>query len=402
MAFSETLRRNLPVIGAAVRMMVIAIAVLSIPLTAAQELGLSTGQTAGWIMALYGLPAILSLVLSFRFRLPLLVTGNLFVILFVSGLGGRIGYRELVGASMLAGVGVLAVALLGLGKRLAALVPIPIMFGLLAGAVLPFVARVFSAFGDSYVLIGGTLLVYVVSRRFLGERLPPIMPALLTGFALAALTGQFGRPSEPLALALPAWTLPVFSIRAILTVTPVFIVLITLQGNLPSMRFLNSQAYDPPEFVIGLASGSGTILGSFLGPTGASLSLPATSIVAGDGAGEHEIRHRSVLLSSIVALAIGLLASISAGLAEIIPSALLVTLAGLAVIDVLASALARVTRGPLLLGPLFAFAIAVSNISFLGFGSYFWSLVIGTGVSMLLEPDRLRELQAAESEQAET
>ena len=53
-----------------------------------------------------------------------------------------------------------------------------------------------------------------------------------------------------------------------------------------------------------------------------------------------------------------------------------------------------VTRGPLVLGPLFAFAIALSKISFLGLGPFFWSLVIGMLVSLLLERKPLEALRA--------
>lgn len=397
------LQRNLPVIAAAVRNIIIFTAVLSIPLTAAQALELTPSETSSWILALYGVPALLSLVLSIRYRMPLLVTGNLFVIIFINGLGGTIDYPELVGAAVAAGALVLLIGVFGLSKRLAKLIPIPIMFGLLAGAVMPFVSGLFTEFGNFPIVIGGTLLVYLFSRRFLGERLPAILPALLTGIVLTAITGHFTQPTEPISLAAPEITIPRFSLQAILTATPVLVVLITIQANLPSIRFLNSQDYKPPELLVDIASGLGTMLGSFFGPTGASLSLPATSIAAGEGAGEHDIRYRAVVINSTAALFLGALGGFAAGFAGMIPMALLLTLAGLAVIDVLGSALKEVTRGPLFLGPLFAFAIALSDISFLGFNNYFWSLVIGTLVSLLLERDGLRKLrqQSAEEEQTD-
>lgn len=73
---------------------------------------------------------------------------------------------------------------------------------------------------------------------------------------------------------------------------------------------------------------------------------------------------------------------------------MLLALAGLAVVDLLADALRQITRGPLVLGPLFAFAISLSEISILGLGPFFWALVIGTGVSQLLERDELRMLRS--------
>jgi benzoate membrane transport protein len=390
---SGALQRNLPALGAAVRNIIIFIAVLSIPLTAAQAMDLSAAETSSWILALYGVPGLLSLILALRYRQPLLVTGNLFFIIFINGLEGQFSFPELIGAAVLAGGGVVVLGVLGLSKRIAGWIPVPIMFGLLAGAVMPFVSNFFTELGDAPVVVGGTLMAYLVSRSVLGTRLPAILPALVIGLAVTGITGQFGQVADPLSLTMPELTLPSFSLMAILTATPVFIVLITLQANLPAERFLHSQEYDPPETAIDFVSGIGTMLGSFLGPTGVSLSLPATSIVAGADAGEHEIRHRSVYLVASAALLVGLLAGIAVGLLELIPSALLLTLAGLAVVDVLVNALKRVTEGPLLLGPLFAFAISLSDISFLGFGNYFWSLVIGTAVSLLLERDGLRALR---------
>jgi len=400
MSIADAFERNLPPMAAAVRSIIVMIAVLSIPLTAAQVLELSPAETSGWTLALYGLPGFLSLILALRYRQPIAVTGNLFFIIFISGLGDRLSYPELIGASMLAGAGVVLVGLLGLTEWLAGWLPVPIMFGLLAGAVLPFVSDLFTVLADAPAVVGGTVLAYLVSRRALGKRLPAILPTLVTGLAIAGVTLQFKPIDAPLALTRPALTLPVFSLPAILTATPVFIVLITLQANLPSVRFLQSQDYDPPEVVVDVVSGLGTALGSFLGPTGVSLSLPATSVIAGPGAGEQEIRHRSVYVVGGTALLVGLLAGVAAGLAGIIPTALLVTLAGLAVVDVLGNALKQATQGPLFLGPLFAFAIALSEISFLGFGNYFWSLVIGTAVSLLLERDALRTLQEKQDEEA--
>ena len=126
--------------------------------------------------------------------------------------------------------------------------------------------------------------------------------------------------------------------------------------------------------------------------------LPATALVAGAEAGEHQLRHRAVYLASGPMLLIAVLAGIAADVPAIIPLPLLLTLAGLAVVDLLASALQQITRGPVLLGPLVAFAIALSEISILGFGPFFWALVIGMGISLLLERDGLRMLRSPGSE----
>lgn len=391
---SEVLKRNMPSIGAAVRMIIIFTSVLSIPLTASKVLGLTELQTSSWIMSLYGISAILGLVLTVRYRQPILITGNIFFIIFISGLEGQIAYPELIGASIIAGTFVAILGLLGLTERLTSYIPVPIVYGLLAGAVLPFVTEIFTSLGDSTLIVGGTLLAYLISRRFLGNRLPAILPALIAGLICSVYAGQFNQLEGHLYLTIPELTMPVFSLKAIITAAPVFFVLITIQSNLPSIRFLQSQEYEPPELVISVVSGIGTIIGSFLGPIGVSLSLPATSLVAGPGAGDKALRHRSVYISGIVAVFVGFFASVAVGIASAIPLVLLLTLAGISVLNVLKNALQQVTKGPLILGPLFTFTIAISEISFLGYGPYFWALVIGTGVSLLLEKDALNKLRS--------
>jgi benzoate membrane transport protein len=398
MLSSDTLRRWLPAFGTAIPLIILPIAILSIPLAAAQEMDLSEAETSSWILAVYGLPGLLGLVLAIRYRQPLLLTGNVFVLIFIASLGGRLSYPELVGASIVAGASVLLISALGLTGRLAAWIPAPIVMGLLAGAVMPFVSGIFTSLGDAPVLVGGAFLAYLWGHRYLGTRVPAILPALVAGLAIAALTGELGQVPARSPLPVPTVSTPVFSVHAIATATPVLVILITLQSNLPSMVFLRNQEYHPPERVIDTVSGVGTLVGSLLGPTAVSLSLPATAIAAGPEAGEHRLRHRSVYLASAAVVMIGLLAGIAAELPEIIPLGLLLALAGLAVIGVLANALQQIAKGPLLLGPLFAFAIALSEISILGIGPFFWALVIGTGISLLLERDELQVLRSSAPE----
>jgi benzoate membrane transport protein len=61
----------------------------------------------------------------------------------------------------------------------------------------------------------------------------------------------------------------------------------------------------------------------------------------------------------------------------------------------LISSLQQIARGPLLLGPVLAFAIAVSDMRLLDLGPFFWSLVLGVAVSLLLEREEWKQLSAS-------
>jgi benzoate membrane transport protein len=370
--------------AAAAALVVIFVAVLSLPLRTAGELGLTDGEATGWIMALYGIPGALTVWLALRYRQPLLLTGNIFILVFIATLGTEISWPDLVGASMFAGAIVLVLGLLGVVDRLSWWVPGSIVFGLLAGAVLHFFVDLFTAVGDEPLLVGGTLIAYLLARRFLEPGIPALLPALVVGLALAAATGDLGTAPADVELV-PSFTSPTLSWRSVVTVTPVMIVLITVQANVPSLVFLRQQGYSPPDAVLNGLSGGGTVGGSALGPVGVSLSLPATALCAGPEAGEREDRYASAIVAGTASLVIGLLAGFATAVAQTVPPTLLVAFVGLAVIGVLAAALRQMTEGPLRLGPLFAFGIALSDIELLELGSFFWGLVGGLAVSLLLE-----------------
>ncbi len=292
----------------------------------------------------------------------------------------------------MAGAAVVVISALGLADQLARVIPEPVVVGLLAGSTLPFVAGIFTGMTAEPAAIGAAFLAYVLGRKYFDARVPSVFLAMVVGIAVAGILGRFGG-GDGGGGAPPLITSPAFTWHAALTATPVMVVLIVLQSNVPSLIFLRGEHYHPPARLVDYVSGVGTMASSFLGPSGLSLSLPATAMVAGSDAGPHRYRYRAVLLSYAIFLAMTPLVAYAAGAAEILPLELLVAIAGLAVIGVLGMAVKRISSGPLTLGPLVAFAVAVSDVSMLGLGPYFWSLVFGVAVSWMLERDGIRELR---------
>ena len=382
-------------VGATVGLM--GVAGLAIPLAAAQDLHLSSRQTGAWILALYGVPGLLGLALALTYRQPLVLAWNVSLPAFFASLAGEVAYPDILGASLVGGVAVLALGALGLTGRLAALVPPPVVFGVLAGAVLPFVARAFGALGEEPLLVGGTLAAYLLGRRFLNPRLPPVLSALLAGLALAALTGRVG--SLPGGWAAPpvAWTQPTFALPAIAAIAPVFVALVALQSNLPAVVYLRGQGFRPPGRVLEAATGAGSALAAPLGATPVCVAALFVPLAAGPDAGERGERYRGAGAAAAALVLIGLGAGMAAGLPAVLPLPLLAALAGVALVGVLAQALGEVTRGPLRLGPLVAFAVAASDLSLLELGPLFWALALGTAASLVVEAGAVREVRATAS-----
>jgi benzoate membrane transport protein len=391
---SGELRRTMPALIASIPIVIVFFAVLGIMLTAAgpEGLALSDERTSGWIAVVYGLPMLPTLVLSIRYRQPLILTG----------------FPDLAGAALVAGALVLLAAMFGLTGVLARWIPAPIVHGLIAGAVTPFVVDVFSSLSTSAggvaipsevpLMVGAAVVAYLLSQRFLGPRVPAILPSFVAGILVAFLTGQVGEIPSSLEFPSLAVVRPGFSWTAIVTATPVLVALLTVQSNVPSVIYLRTQGFRAPERVINVVSGVGTVVGSLFGPIAMSLALPPLLLAAGPGAGERSLRYRAVYLPVATGLLIALFAGTAADLSVLVPPVLLLAMAGLALLPALVSALREITTGPLILGPLFAFTIALSEMSLFGLGPFFWSLVLGTAVSLLVERDGWKRLgqEAAE------
>ena len=118
-------------------------------------------------------------------------------------------------------------------------------------------------------------------------------------------------------------------------------------------------------------------------------------LVAGPEAGERPQRTWSIHSASAGMLAIVLFAGIAAQVPAMVPTTLLLAVAGLVLMAVLGQMLHGALTGPLRSGPLFAFVVAASDLRLWGFGSAFWALVIGMLVTLVLEQRELSQLRGA-------
>jgi benzoate membrane transport protein len=382
------LARYVPPLAAAVPIVIFSASAMALPLAAAQALGLTSRQTATWILALYAVPGVCSLVLTRVFRQPLFVAWHTGVLVFLASLARSIPYADLLGAMAIAGLAIAGLGVLGLTPRIATLVPAPIVFGVLAANVLPFVVGTFNALGKDALLVGGVLLAYLLGRRFFGPRTPPILPAVLVGIVLAATTGQLHPLPGGWSWPAPVLTRPSLSVAAILNVAPVVVPLVALQSNLTAVTYMRSQAYDPPARAIELSTGIGTVVASLFGPCPVCMGSLLTPLTAGPEAGERAVRPLVAYAGGLAYLVIAACAAIAADLPRIMPLPLLLAVAGLALLGVLGQALAEVTRGGQRLGPLVAFVVASSSLTLFGLGATFWAIVFGTVISRVLEDGR--------------
>jgi benzoate membrane transport protein len=382
-------------VSAGIPVTIFAVSALAYPLAVAPALGLTADQRTTWIIGLYLLPAIASFTMTYIYKMPLVIGWNGPAIIFLASVATTAGYSDMVGAMLITGVVMILLGATGLSAKLAAFIPTPIVFGVVAGSVLPFLINAFDYLGEAPRLIGAVLLSWIIARKYLEPRIPAVLVAFAVGLSVAWITDQTSSISGSTLLPSYQFTSPTFALSAIITIVPVFVILISANSNLAGSVLIKNAGYDPPRKMIDIVSGAGVFGGFLFGTIPLALTANLTAIVVGEEAGEHARRHLAVYVSIIGFLIIAGGAAIAADLPNLIPMNLLLTVAALAMLGVFIQMGRQMMEGPILIGPVVAFAVSLSGLVLFGFGAFFWALVFGTLVTRILEPDALADHCAA-------
>ena len=101
---------------------------------------------------------------------------------------------------------------------------------------------------------------------------------------------------------------------------------------------------------------------------------------------DRQNHYTAAVFASLLLTLFGLFAPVFTRLLLACPTAVIATLGGLAMLKVLESAFITAFRGKHTLGALVTFLVTISGLTILNIGAPFWGLVLGYGVSRLIEP----------------
>ncbi len=352
---------------------------------AASNAGMAQDQLASWIWALTVGSGISSLVLCLWYRQPIVVAWSVAgSALLVTNLG-HYSLPEAVGAYLIAGLAAAILGWTGLFRRILAVVPTPIVMGMLAGVLLHFGISLFTALPQQPVIVIAMLIVYLLLRR-LAFRAPTV-GALGVGLLIAALSGQLQFKGVKVELAVPEWIWPQFNPAVILSLgLPLFVLAIASQ-DAPGFAVLKSAGYEPPVNGPLIVTGLASILTAPFGGHGLNLAALMGAICASPEADPvRERRYGAGVAAAILFILFGSFGATAVTLFSGLPPALIAAVAGLAMAGAILSSLTgAMAEGRHRDGALFALLITASDITLLGIGAPFWGLVVGVVVSRILQ-----------------
>jgi benzoate membrane transport protein len=364
---------------------------LPLHLEVAGQLGLSAQQSSSWIFIIWFGGAITSIALSLYYRLPIPITWTIPGLIYLGTLAGQFSFPELVGANLMAGVAILVLGAFGIGARIMAWLPLPIVMGMFAGSILVYVTRMVAASVEDVLVAGITLASYLVGRFIASPRVPPMGLAVIVGGAAVFAFGDSA--TEVISWSLPELALPGidFSLPAFIAISLPMIVLAMGLGNVQGLGFLMSQGYRVPITAVTVTIGLNSVFNTLLGGHPATVARTGAAILAGPDAGPKQGRYWASVIAAALTISIALGAGTLSSLLAALPRSFVVTLAGLAILASLQSALETAFGGKLRFGALAALAVAATPFSVFGITSAFWAVVAGLAASLMAER---RELMA--------
>ncbi|CAN5319685.1 benzoate/H(+) symporter BenE family transporter [soil metagenome] len=344
---------------------------------AASAVGATPSQKASWAAALCFGMAISSLILSWRYRMPIITAWSTpGAALIATGAAG-VDYRGALGAFVLAGLLVCLTALVTPVARLIEKIPAPIASAMLAGVLLRYVTGVPAAALALPLLVLPLVLGFFVLRLLVPLYAVPVLVA--AGLVMAGLSGSFGAGCCTIGITTLEWTTPQFNPAAMLGLgVPLYLVTMASQ-NLPGFAVLRAAGYKPPVtgalWVTGLASLAAAPFGSH------SINLAAitASIVTGpDCHPDPAKRWYMAWPYAIFYILVGFAAVSFVAVLGALPAAIITAIAGLALFAPLMGGVAAMTKDADGLEPaLVTFLITASGLTLGGIGSAFWGLVGG-------------------------
>lgn len=355
---------------------------------AARALGATDRELGSWMGALGLGMGVTCIALSLVWRAPVVTAWSTpGAAMLVTGVAG-VTMPEAIGAFVLCGALFAVAGFSGAFERAMSRMPAGIAAGMLAGVLLRFGLAAFAALATDFALVATMLAVYLAGRRLYPRYAVPAV--LAAGIAIAAAGGSLGLASVSLAIAPPVFTAPSFSWQATVGVAiPLFLVTMASQ-NVPGVATMRAAGYTTPASPLVGWTGVTTVALAPFGGFAYNLAAITAAICMGREAhADPARRYVAAVFAGAFYLALGVFGATVGALFAAFPRALVVTVAGLALLGTIGGALAAALKDERGRDPaLITFLVTASGVTLAGVGSAFWGLCAGAIATAVLVPRR--------------
>ncbi len=344
---------------------------------AAKVAGLGPELTASWVWSISIGVGVTGIFLSWMAREPIITAWSTPAAAFLVTALATTSYPEAVGAYIMSAAAFVALGMSGYFERVIRLIPPGIAAGLLAGILLQFGIKAFGGMSVDPMLAGLLIVTYLLLKRLAARY--AVVGILVLGLTFLLWQHRVDLSGLELKLAAPVFTMPEFSVNALLSVAlPLFV--ITLTGQyMPGMLVLRNDGFKTSANPIVTVTGLGSLLMAPFGSHAFNIAAITAAIATGKEAHDDPAkRWVAGIAAGLCYVIVGIFGVTLAALFMAFPATFITTLAGLALLGTIGGSLANALADPKTReASLITFLAAAANVTLLGIGGAFWGLLIG-------------------------
>lgn len=347
--------------------------------------GLTQGQLSSWVFGILFSGGAATLLMSLIYRQPLGFAWSIPGTVLLGPSLQHLSFPEVVGAFFTSGVLILALGATGVVRKAMALVPMPLVMAMVAAVFLKFGTDIVASTQDNPAVAAPMVAAFLVLTAVprLGRYLPPVLGTLVAGGIAVAASGQFNLPPGGPLLATPVFTAPDFTWAAQLElVVPLALTVLFVQNG-QGIAVLRAAGHQPPVNAFAIASGAFSVLNAGFGAVSACVTGPTNALLTSSG--KRERQYTAAVAYGLLALVFAAFAPTLTRLMLAAPKEFVLALGGIAMLRALQQAFVTAFATSFTLGSLVTFVVTISGMNLFNIHAAFWGLVIGYGVSRLLE-----------------
>lgn len=358
---------------------------LAIFFQAARTAHVGNEVVASWVWSISIGAAVSGMALSGWLKQPIITAwsapGTALLVTLFPGMP----VSDAIGAYIVAGACIFVLGVSGLFDKIVKRIPQGIACGMMAGILFQFGTNVFKSVAVNPWLALGMLASYLVFRRWAARYC--LILVLAFGCMLAMALGLTHFETVSFQVTRPVFTLPTWNLQSTISLA-LPLVIVSLTGQfLPGFAILRVSGYQTPSRPVLMGTSLASILVAFTG--GITIVIAAITAALCTGPDAHrdpQRRYVAGIANGLFYLIGGTFAGTVVMLFAALPNAFVAVLAGLALLGAIASNIVGLVHDEAHREASFiTFIATASNMSFLGLGSAFWGIVLGTAAHLVMK-----------------
>ena len=344
---------------------------------AAQAIGATLAQQASMAAILCFMMAATTLVLCWRYKMPMLTAWSTPGAALIVGSAHGVSYQVALGAFVFAGALMVVTGLVRPLERTIERMPSAIAAAMLAGVLLNYVLKVPPAAIAAPWMVLPLVIVFFSARMIYPMYAVPVIVVL--GLALAGFSGSMGAGCCALGVTALTFEVPQFEWPVMVGLgVPLYLVTMASQ-NLPGFAVMRASGYAPPVSGALVVTGLGSMMSAPFGGHAVNMAAITASLVTGPDAHPNPAQRWKIAYPYfVIYVLVGMAAMSFVTILGALPKELIAAVAGLALFAPLLSGITAMVKDPTdLEAAMVTFLVTASGVTMFGVGAAFWGLVAG-------------------------